>query len=120
MDLNWNKARRMALLLMAAVLTGCASAPSSSPELLRKIESARTRSDHEGLAAYYAQQAAAARASAVEHRKMATTYTTMFAGGKGPSMSSHCNAIVEKQEAVAIEYEAMAAGHRQLAEQAKP
>jgi hypothetical protein len=36
-------------------------------------------------------------------------------------MPSHCNAIVRNQEAIAAEYNAMAAaGHRQMAEQAKP
>jgi hypothetical protein len=32
-------------------------------------------------------------------------------------MPSHCNAIVRNQEAIAAECDAMAAGHRQTAEQ---
>ncbi|MCW5659976.1 MAG: hypothetical protein KIT60_19930 [Burkholderiaceae bacterium] len=114
--------RIISLLLLGAVLAGCATGPSSpSPELLRKIESAQTRSDHDALATYYDQQAAAARALAAEHRKMAQSYQGMFAGGRGgASMPSHCNAIVRSQEGIAVEYEAMAAGHRKLAEHAKP
>lgn len=114
--------RIISLLLVGAALAGCATGPSgSSPELLQKIESASTRSDHEALATYYDQQAAAARALAAEHRKMARSYQGMLGGGRGgASMPSHCNAIVRNQEGIAVEYEAMAAGHRKLAEHAKP
>lgn len=123
MNVNFESPRRIAsLLLLSAVLAGCATGPSGpSPELLQRIESARTRSDHEALVAYYSQQAAAARALAAEHRKMAQSYQGMFAGGRGgASMPAHCNAIDRSQEGIAAEYEGMAAGHRQLAEQAKP
>jgi len=114
--------RIVSLLLLSAVLAGCASAPGGpSPDLLQRIESARTRGDHEALATYYTKQAAAARALATEHRKMAQSYQGMFAGGRGgASMPAHCNAIVRSQETIAAEYDAMAAGHRQMAEQAKP
>ncbi|MBL8317838.1 MAG: hypothetical protein JNJ42_05505 [Burkholderiaceae bacterium] len=114
--------RIVSLLLLSAVLASCASAPGGpSPDLLQKIESARTRSDHEALSTYYIKQAAAARALAAEHRKMAQSYQGMFAGGRGgASMPAHCNAIVRSQEGIATEYEGMAAAHRQMAEQAKP
>jgi hypothetical protein len=123
MTSNLTSSRRVAsLLLLSAVLVGCATGPSGpSPELLQKIESASTRSDHEALATHYDKQAAAARALAAEHRKMAQGYQGMFAGGRGgASMPAHCNAIVRNQEGIAAEYEGMAAGHRQLAQQAKP
>lgn len=123
MNSKFTSSRRIvSLLLLSAVLAGCASAPGGpSPDLLQKIESARTRGDHEALATYYAKQAAAARALAAEHRKMAQSYQGMFAGGRGgASMPAHCNAIVRSQEGIATEYEGMAAAHRQMAEQAKP
>jgi hypothetical protein len=45
----------------------------------------------------------------------------MVAGGRGgASMPAHCNAIVRSQEAIATEYEGMAAAHRQMGQQAKP
>jgi hypothetical protein len=73
------------------------------------------------LATHYDQQAAAARASAAEHRKMGSSYSGMYAGGRGgASMAAHCNNIVRSQESMAAEYEAMAAAHRQLAGQTKP
>jgi hypothetical protein len=123
MNANLKFSRRIAAgLLLSATLAGCASGPTAPPaDLLQQIESARTQADHEALAAYYDRQASAARASAATHRKMATSYQGMFAGGRGAaSMPAHCNAIVRGQEAIATEYEAMAATHRQMGQQAKP
>ncbi len=114
--------RIVLLLLLSAVFVGCASGPNApSPELLQRIESARTRGDHEALATYYNQEAAKARAIADNHRKMAKSYQGNLSGGRGgASMPAHCNAIVRSHESIAAEYEGMAAAHRQLAAQAQP
>ena len=123
MNVNFKSSRRIAsLLLLSAALAGCASGPfAPAQDPVQRVEAARTASDHQALATYYDQQAAAARASAAEHRKMGSSYSGMYAGGRGgASMSAHCNAIVRDQESIAMEYEAMAAGHRQMAAQAKP
>ena len=123
MNANPRLSRRMAsALLLSVILAGCASGTISPPaDLPQRIESARTQADHEALAAYYDREASAARASAASHRKMATSYQGMYAGGRGgASMSAHCNAIVRSQEAIATEYEGMAAAHRQMGQQAKP
>lgn len=123
MNANLNLSRRIAsALLLSVIVAGCASGPTTPPaDLPQRIESARTQADHEALAAYYDREASAARASAAEHRKMATSYQGMVAGGRGgASMAPHCNAIVRSQETIATEYEAMAAAHRQMGQQAKP
>lgn len=123
MNQNLKFARRIAAaLLLSVILAGCASGPAAPPaDLLQRVESARTPADHEALAAHYDKQASAARASAQVHRKMATSYQGMIAGGRGgASMPAHCNAIVANQEAIAADYEAMAAAHRQMGQQAKP
>jgi hypothetical protein len=123
MNVNLKSSRDVALLLLlSVVLASCASGPNAPPpDLTQRVEAARTPSDHQALATYYDQQAAAARASAADHRKMGSSYTGMYAGGRGgASMSAHCNEIVRNQESIAAEYEAMAAGHRQMAAQAKP
>ncbi|MEQ1803777.1 MAG: hypothetical protein ABL900_00215 [Burkholderiaceae bacterium] len=122
MSINFKSSRRIAtMLLLSIVLAGCASGPNPpSPELLQRIESARTRADHEGLAAYYNQEAAKARAIADNHRKMAKSYLGNLSGGRGgASMTAHCNAIVRSHESIATEYEGMAAAHRQFAAQAQ-
>lgn len=123
MSTTLESSRRIAsALLLSVVLAGCASGPSApSPELLQRIEAARTRSDHEGLATYYNQEAAAARAKAAEHRKLAKSYQGMAVSGKGGgSMPAHCNAIVRQFEGIAAEYDGMAEGHQQMAKQAQP
>jgi hypothetical protein len=123
MDTKLRSSRRIAaLLLLGAALAGCASGPfAPAQDTVQRVEAARTPSDHQALATYYDQKAAAARASAAEHRKMGSTYSGMYAGGRGgASMAAHCSNIVRSQESMASEYEAMAAAHRQLAGQAKP
>ena len=109
-------------LVLSVALAGCASGPKPpSPELVQQIESARTRTDHEALATYYVGQAAGARASAAEHRRMAKTYTRMSPSGRGgASMPAHSNVIANSQDGIADEYDRMATDHRQLADQAKP
>ena len=120
MNMNLNSSRRLAsVLLLSVVLASCASSPSTpSPDLLQRIEGARSRSDYEALSAYYDKQAATSRVIAAEHVKMARSYQ-MPAGGRGSaSMPAHCNAIARQNEGLAAEYEAMAGEYRQLAKQA--
>ena len=123
MNANLKLSRRIAsAFVLSVILAGCASEPTAPPaDLVQRIETARTPADHEALASYYDREASAASASAAAHRKMATSYQGMVAGGRGgASMPAHCNAIVRSQEAIATEYEGMAAAHRQMGQQAKP
>lgn len=122
MNTNLKSTRRFAsLLLLSVVLAGSASAQTApSPDLLQRIETARTPADFEALAAFYDQQAVAARGIAAEHRKMAKSYQNMLSAGRGgASMPAHCNAIAAKNDGLAKDYEAMAVANRQLAKQAK-
>lgn len=108
-----------ALLLVIGIgLSGCAGvAPSStlSLELQQRIEAARTRGDHEALASHYTREAAAARAVAADHRKMARSYAAMPSGKGSGSMPAHCNSIVAKYEGIASDYDSMAAAHQGMA-----
>lgn len=108
------------ILLVAAVLAGCAAISSSpTPELQQRIEMARTRADHASLGEHYDKQAATARAAAAEHRKMAKAYGSGPVSAKGGmSMAAHCNSIVRQFEGIAADYESMAAEHRKLGESA--
>ncbi|MBL8348453.1 MAG: hypothetical protein JNN03_23705 [Rubrivivax sp.] len=114
--------RAVAALSVAFVLAGCASGPGSpSPELLQRIESAKTRGDHEALAMYYEKEAKSARAMADEHRKMSRAYQgTPYGVRGGASMPAHCNANIRNFEAAAAEYEALAKGHREVAATVQP
>jgi hypothetical protein len=123
MRINWTSRSRVAsALLLSIMLAGCASTPPPpSPDLQRRIEGASTRADHDVLARHFDGQAAGARDTAAEHRKMAKGYSAMTAIGRGgASMYNHCNSIVAKFESIAADYDGMAADHRRLAEAAKP
>ena len=111
--------RALAAGMAAITIAGCAATPASpSPqELLRSIEAARTRADHEALAAYYAREGAFARASALEHRNMATQ--PLGAGRGSWTMPAHCHRLAESYAARAAELEGMALAQRQLAARAK-
>ena len=113
MNITFKSSRCIAsTLLLGLGLAGCAAAPNmASPELLQRIESARTRGEHQALAAHYDQQAVAARAVAADHRKMAKAYQGRAVdppGGGG------------MQESIAAEFEGMAEGHYELAKRAQP
>lgn len=114
--------RAGSVLLLCIVLAGCAGNPKPpSAELQQQIESARTRADHEALAAHYDRQADAARTSAAEHRQMAKTYALMIGIGRSAaSIPAHCEALVTKYEGIAADYERIASDHRRMGENAKP
>lgn len=119
---NWKlPLRGTSALLLSVVLAGCASGPPAhSPELHQQIESASTSSQHAALATYYDREAAAARASAAEHRSRALTYP-VASGPRGvPSMRAHCNLIAQSFDGIAAEYVGLAADHRGLSGLAKP
>ena len=123
MNINLKSSRRIAsVLLLSVVLAGCASGPNpASPDLLQRIESARTRGDHEALATHYDEQVAKARASAENHRKMGRSYQGNLSLGRSEAnIAAHCDALARNQEGIAAAYEGMASGHRQMAKQAQP
>lgn len=126
MNANLKLARRTALAVslalgLVATLAGCASSPPATPpEIVQRIENARTPEDHASLATYYTEEAARARQTAALHRKMAKSYSTgSIAGRGGASMPLHCNAIVESYERIANEDDGLAASHLQMAKQVK-
>jgi hypothetical protein len=121
MNANLNWAKRASLgVLVAVALAGCAASPSAPPpEITQRIEAARTPADHQSLATYYTQEAAKARDKVLEHRRMGASYKTMASVSRDSGMYNHCNSLVKSSEDMAKEYDALAASHRQLAEQAK-
>lgn len=94
--------------------------PPPSRELQRRIDTAHSRSDHEALAAHYFKQADAARLKVAEHRKLAKSYESLLASGKGgANMVEHCNSIARSYELISAGYDGMGEGHQQLANDAK-
>ncbi len=121
--LNFSQRTASAVFLISLVLTGCAGVATSAPtpSLQQRVEAAHTSADHATLAAYYSGEAATARAKATEHRDMIQAYRKQVAGGHGnANMETHCNSLIKSYEAIAADYELLAASHRQMAEQARP
>lgn len=103
------------LSIAALALAGCAALPAgpTPAELLQKVQGARTRAEHESLAAYYSGVAASARAEAQAHREMARAPAGV---GRGDwTRPAHCRAIAAAYDGRASEQEAMAVAQRQLA-----
>lgn len=116
------------LLGMVFVLGGCAGDPPAAPAgLEKKIETARTRADHQEIAAVYAQQAEGYKSAAQRHRDLAAAYKRGFVVGgprdigapRGDAMAAHCENLARIYEQAAGENLALAREHRQLAAEMK-
>ena len=107
-------------MVFALGLSVGGSAMAAEPSMMVvKIEAAKTKADHDEIAAYYEQEAKAAQAQADEHRKMAVQYKKAGYGKEGASLIRHCNDLVEKYKAVADENLKMAKMHRDMAAKAR-
>ena len=100
-----------------------AAADVSHEQLMHKIQTAKTRTDHEEVAAIYEQQARTDRAASEEHRKMEQLYRGFGqseAGRASPGqMAAHCKNIAAGYARAADEHDALAKLHRQAAAQAQ-
>jgi hypothetical protein len=113
-------------LLRTGLALGMLAAPvawasaTEQDDTAAKVQSAKTATDHEALAAHYEKLAADARKEAATHTQMAKTYGTGSSGGKGSwvAMPQHCTNIAKNLEATAKEYDAMAAAHHEAAKAA--
>jgi len=120
--------------LAAAVLAlgGCAAEwPVKPADLEQKIEAARTRADHQAIAAVYEQQAEGDRAAAERHRGLARAYERGYiAGGsrvrgsstarrENKSLVAHCENLARIYQQAAEENLALAREHRQVAAETK-
>ncbi|HLK10045.1 MAG TPA: hypothetical protein VKW76_01550 [Candidatus Binatia bacterium] len=114
------RTRLWLVALSLALLAGPPTARAADVDIDKMIEEAKTPADHEAIAAYYDQQADAARAKAAEHQKMGEDYKKM--GGAlahKTHFHEHCEALVRSYRSEAKEYAALAAAHREMAKAAK-
>jgi hypothetical protein len=120
--------------LAAAVLAlgGCAAeGPVKPAGLEQKIEAARTRADHQEIAAGYVQQAGVDKEAVERHRNLARAYERggVWGGPQVGSVSSvrrgnqilvaHCENLARIYQQAAEENLALATEHRRLAAEAK-
>jgi hypothetical protein len=121
--------RRIATLGAAVLLAAGLALPityavgAENVDILQKVQTAKTPADHEAIAAYYEQQAAAAKKNADMHRQMAETYkgggTAIGKGSGATAMPQHCQNLAKSFDEEAAQYAAMAQVHRELAKSAK-
>lgn len=113
------------LLVLGLLLCGCATeASQKSTPTAEQIASARTRLDHEELAAWYEQEATAAKEKADRHRRMLNDSYRSAYGSRYPkdfynSILRHCENLVRRYEEAADDTSALAKLHRQLAAETK-
>ena len=106
--------------LVAAILAlgGCAAqGPVKPAGLEQKIEAARTRADHQEIAAVYEQQAEDYKATAEWHRGWARAYER--GRRKSNSGVTHCENLARIFQQAAEETLALAREHRQVAAETK-
>ena len=108
------------LLALSLSLGGYAlSAGQESSSMVQKIETAKTRADHEALAAFYEQEAKTAQAKAEEHKEMSKSYSKIGHLVEKHNILQHCDRLVKNYQDAAKENLALAKLQRELAAKAK-
>jgi hypothetical protein len=80
-----------------------------------KIAAAKTKADHEELAALYEREAKEAAAKSEDHSQRAEKYRKTPGFGPGRDLARHCDYIADKYKETAGESQTMAKMHRDLA-----
>ncbi|MFY9314560.1 MAG: hypothetical protein WAO95_03255 [Burkholderiales bacterium] len=106
-----------------AALAGYATEPvgrlpqqESAP--LPQLEAARTRADHEAIAAWYEREAASAEGRAAAHRRMRDAYALPDPRYSNAAFVEHCENLILRYQQTAESNLALADLHRRLAGEA--
>jgi len=110
------KRTRILSLTAAALLVGALSATTTLAGSLEDmvVKFAKAPEQHQALAAYYRDEAAAARTEATRHKEMAAEYNIGNLRRK-MEMAEHCAKLTAQYESLAKEYDALAAEHEREA-----
>ena len=102
--------------LIGVLVIGCAS--HQAPRIERMVQSAVSASDHRAIAEYYRNDAAAARESGQEHRRLAGVYGALH--NRNVAFASraadHCNELAATEDERAAMFELLAVEHERLAQ----
>jgi peptidoglycan hydrolase CwlO-like protein len=90
-------------------------------DMTQAVQSAKTRTDHEALAAHYEDSAKEMQAKVDEHKKLLAQYEARKSlyGKQAQSLISHCQGLVRIYEQAAAENMGMAQSHREMAAESK-
>lgn len=104
-----------AMLLSATLVSGAFAQVPATASLADRIVAAKSKADHEQLAAEFDKQVEADKAAAERHRKMAQAYTSApWAKASGAGMVAHCKSLIADYEKAAKQNTAMAKMHRDI------
>lgn len=101
-----------------ALLSGCAPMNPHPMPMETAIQSAKTKADHEALAAHYEQAADEARQKVEEHKKLLNEYlrAPYLHGKHAIGFKTHCEYLIDLYSKAVDENLAMAKMHREIAE----
>jgi hypothetical protein len=115
---------KLHLVTYLVVFLAIASVPvimlAAGPEqnMEQMISAAKSKADHEALAAHYEAEAKQALDIAERHQRMEKNYRVLETGSKGPKFSIHCKNLAAKYRGAAEENRKLAELHHQMATQA--
>lgn len=107
--------------LLPAALAGCAGEPVRQPMQYAAIgppdgQTARTRADHEEIAAWYEREAGWAADRTAVHRGMLALYVSPYPDYGNTGFVGHCTNLVQRYRQAAEANRVLAALHRAYAE----
>lgn len=103
-------------LLVLAVMAVAQGGTTHQPDIiLRMVMDAKTRADHEDIAAYYEKEAADNEAQANSHRELAEAYRR-FHNSPKVQMALHCEPMADYYSKIAAQDSELAAEHQRLAQ----
>jgi hypothetical protein len=119
------KRRFRAMLVSACVLAelaGCAAAPvqrlaQHDVAALPKLETARSRADHEEIAAWYERKAGSADRQGAAHLRMRDAYAMADRGYDNAAVVAHCRNLILRYQQSAQDNLTLARLHRRVAEE---
>jgi hypothetical protein len=110
----------MLALIAGLVLPAHRAIGAEEVDIDKMIATAKTSADHQAIADYYTQQAAAARAKVAMHKKMAEQYSHSSIGNQADKthFHEHCEVLIRSYETETKEYDALAKAHHDMAAKA--
>lgn len=107
------------LSVAASVPAGAQNKTLSKSELKNLIAHAETKADHERIAEYFDAETRKYEAEAKEHGETAAMYQSSQAIYQNAQMFNHCDSLSKSLQNAADDARALAAEHRQMANEAK-
>jgi hypothetical protein len=108
-----------AVLGIIAVASLPFSSAAGREDMGRNLLRAKTPADHQASAAFYEKEAQTARGLSAKHFLMRDVYAAARAMERKDRAGEHCAFVAKKYQAMAKEYETLAAIHKMVAEQLK-